>query len=401
MALLGARQVGKSYLLKEVLKEHRGVLISMDDSLERREAAEDPVKYLEKRFRPGDYLFIDEAARVPEIFSAVKILVDRYDPKPTGICLANSGNYLLMRRIKESLAGRVNLLEIYPLSWQEFGGGSVPPGLLALLTGGLPKKIQRPFSSVAVKRAREERLVWGGFPQPSLDKDREASRLWIRDYIRTYILPLVVEQFGIRDTFAFEQAARSLMLRSAQYLNGNQLAQTIGASQPTAMNYVHCLEAMMVIQRVPIFFRNMEKRLVKQPKIYACDPLLIHEVWGTSFSVSKASENNQIGMIYETFVFNEIQKILTNDGVQAEIFSWRTQDQAEVDLILSSSGNLIPLEVKWSQRPTRRDTSGLASFLSTHPEAKQGYIVYPGEEVMHLTEKITAIPDAWLFGYET
>ncbi|MBL7073264.1 MAG: ATP-binding protein [Candidatus Omnitrophica bacterium] len=398
VALLGARQVGKSYLLQKILKTHPGTLISLDDPLERQEAARDPVRYVERYFQPGKYLFIDEAARVPEIFSAVKILVDRNDPKPTGICLANSGNYLLLRKIKESLAGRVSLLPIYPLSWQEFSHSNKVPGLIEIINNKKPKEITCSSKLTEIKRQREERIMWGGFPSPALNNDTQSRMLWIRDYLRTYVLPLVVEQFNIRDSMAFEQLSRLLTLMTAQFLNTNKLAVTSGISQPTAMNYFYYLEAMMIARRAPIFFRNPTKRLVKHPKIHICDTLLINECYGNNFSLHTALERGHIGALYESFIFNEIQKTLSNYDLFGECFTWRTQDGAEADIVLSTSKGIIPLEIKWSKRLTKKDTSGLESFMDSYRETKFGYIVYPGETIQKITKNIFAIPDWWLFG---
>lgn len=398
VALLGARQVGKSHLLKEILKRYQGTIISLDDPLERAEATKDPLRYIEHRYQPGKYLFIDEAARVPEIFSAVKILVDRYDPKPTGICLANSGNYLLLRRIKESLAGRVNLLPIYPLSWQELVGTKQTPGILAIFNNNIPAKIPLPKSIVETNRLREERILWGGYPTPCLAVDRDARIIWSSDYVRTYILPLVVEQFNIRDVTAFEQAAQILFTQNAQFFNASKLAQLIGVSQPTAANYTHQLQAMMVIDMVNVFFRNPIKRLVKQSKLYVSDPLLLHQPLGTNFSLQSAINRGQIGYIYESFIFSEIKKTLVNYDIYAENFTWRTQDGAEVDIVLSTTDRLIPFEVKWSTKPSRRDASGLHAFMSCYPEVEKGFIIYPGEKIRKITKKVFAVPDWWLFG---
>jgi len=398
VALLGSRQVGKSYLLKDILKRHHGTILSFDDPLERVEAAKDPLRYLERRYQAGKYLFIDEAARVPEIFSAVKILVDRYDPEPTGICLANSGNYLLLSRIKESLAGRVSLLSIYPLSWQELTGTTQVPGLLTIINSNLPAEITPPTSALETNRMREERMLWGGYPTPSMLTDRDARIIWSSDYMRTYILPLVVEQFNIRDVTAFEKAAQILFTQNAQFFNASRLAQSTGVSQPTASNYTYQLKAMMVIELVNVFFRNPVKRLIKQPKLYVIDPLLLHQPLGTNFSLQSAIDRGQIGNIYESFIFSEIKKTLVNYDIFGEVYTWRTQDGAEVDIILSTANRLIPLEVKWSTEPTRRDASGLHSFLSCYPEAGNGFIIYPGEEIRQITERVFALPDWWLFG---
>ncbi len=241
VALLGSRQVGKSYLLKEVISQHGGTLLSFDDPLERAEATKDPVKYLESRYKDDRYLFIDEAAKVPEIFSAIKIIVDRLDPRPTGICIANSGNYLLMRRIKESLAGRIHLLSIYPFSWQELMGFNRKPGLMELIQDNLPADTPMPTSLLEITRQREDRILWGGYPSPSLSGDQEFRILWASDYIRTYILPLVVEQFNIRDVASFERATQIAFTQSSKFFIASKLAQATGISQPTASDYIHYL----------------------------------------------------------------------------------------------------------------------------------------------------------------
>jgi len=398
VALLGSRQVGKSYLLNQILNARPGKLLSFDDPKERQEATRDPVRYLENHYQRGKYLFIDEAARVPEIFSAVKILVDRNGPKPTGICLANSGNYLLLNKIKESLAGRVSLLNIYPLSWQEFGGYARTPGLVALCQGRAPSRTEHPASLVQITRQREERMLWGGMPWPSMNPDPDNRILWAQDYVRTYILPLVIEQFNIRESVSFEGAARLIMLQSGLFFNANQLAQHVGVSQPTLKTYAHFLEAMMVVRFLPIFLRNLNKRLIKQPKIHVSDTLLLNQAF-ENFSIQNAIDKHEVGRIYENFTFGELQKTISNYDLPIQLFTWRTRDKAEVDIVLShQKGALVPIEVKWSTRLTKRDASGLLSFLDDYSKAKRGYIVYPGETIQTITKKIIAIPDWWLFG---
>ena len=249
-----------------------------------------------------------------------------------GICIANSGNYLLLKKIKESLAGRIHLLFILPLSWRELPQSNNQPGLLQIIKEELinTKALD---SSITQTRQREERIIWGGLPVPCLDNDYTARKTWIRDYIKTYILPLVIEQFNVRETLAFEQAARLILLSNAQFLNANKIAQAIGISQPTIMNYIYYLEALMVIKRVPVFLQNPNKRLIKHPKVYVCDSALINELLGNHFSIPIAKERNQMGSLYETFIYNEIQKTLSNYDLIADTFTWRTQDGAEVDLI--------------------------------------------------------------------
>lgn len=398
VAILGARQVGKTYLIKEVLKHYNGSLISFDDPLERVEASKDPVGYLNQRYKKGSYLFIDEAARVPEIFSAAMVLVDRMDPVPTGICLANSGNYLLLKRIKESLAGRVNLISMFPFSWQETGGAKRRPGLLDILLGNEPVISEKPISFVDISRTREDHLLWGGFPTPFLNAERNFKISWSRDYVRTYITPLVIEQFGIRDAAAFERAAQILFTQSAQFFNASHLAKLSGVAQPTAMVFMHHLEAMMIIERLQIYAQNPLKRVVKQPKIHVTDPILTHQPMGTLFSIQTAVDRGLVGPLYESFVIGEIKKTIANYDMIADFYAWRTEDKSDVDIVLATPDGVCPIEIKWSKKISTRDASGLKSFMSCYSDVKRGYIVYPGEEILRISQNVFAVPDWWVLG---
>ena len=153
-ALIGPRQVGKSYLLQEILKVHNGTYLSLDDPALREEIHNDPYGYLKSHYQPDGFFFIDEPAKAPVVFDALKILIDEQGNGASGICLANSGNYLLLRRIKESLAGRISLLTLLPLSFSELAGGDKNAcGLIRLLEGdvrdlGVPER----FDAVQIKR---------------------------------------------------------------------------------------------------------------------------------------------------------------------------------------------------------------------------------------------------------
>ena len=133
-ALIGPRQVGKSFLLQEIIAEFGGHYLSLDDPIVREEVEKDPLDYLRNFHHEDKFLFIDEPAKVPSIFDAIKVLIDERKDRPSRICMANSGNYLLLKRVKESLAGRVSMMSLLPFSWRELRsgssrrGGSLPPG---------------------------------------------------------------------------------------------------------------------------------------------------------------------------------------------------------------------------------------------------------------------------------
>lgn len=241
-------------------------------------------------------------------------------------------------------------------------------------------------------------LVWGGYPIPTLTSNSDSQIRWIRDYLTTYVFPILIEQFQIRNLDAFEKFVRLIFIQSSHILNKNRLAMTIGISQPTITNFLYQLKAMMLIITLEVYHRNPGKRLVKQTKIHTIDPLLLHNALNTNFSIERARELQCYGNIYESFICAELFKTLYNSGTLFDAYYWRTQDGTEVDLILELKGKVLPFEIKSSTEITRRDASGLMSFLADHPHVKKGYIIYPGRKILHLNDQVIAIPDWWLLG---
>ncbi len=395
-AIIGPRQVGKSYLLKEILKNRPGQYISLDDPILRSEIERDPYNYLKSRLQPDQFLFIDEPAKTPAIFDALKMIIDSKGSQPSKICIANSGNYLLLRKIKESLAGRISLMTLHPFSFSELLGGSNDSGLNRLIDSkvdalDVPEKVDH----VEINRLRDQMLVWGGYPLPALASERDFRIRWIRDYLTTYVFPILIEQFQIRNLAAFEKFVRLLFIQSGKLLNKNKLALAVGVSQPTIDNFLYQLKAMMLIETFDVYHRNPKKRLVKQNKVIAVDPLLMHNALNTNFSNETAKELQYFGAIYESFISMELLKILHNSGTIFDAYYWRTQDGAEVDVIIEAKGKTFPFEIKAKSRINKRDASGLISFLADHPEIQNGYIIYPGRETLQVHPKVWALPD-WL-----
>jgi predicted AAA+ superfamily ATPase len=396
-ALIGPRQVGKSYLLKEILKERKGTYLSLDDPIIREEVNNDPYGYLKSNYHPDRFLFIDEPAKIPAVFDALKIFIDEQENRPSKICIANSGNYLLLRKIKESLAGRVSLLTLLPLSFSELSGGNNYCGLNRLIDSDIRDlAIPNRIDYVQINRLRERMLVWGGYPIPALASDRDYRVRWIRDYLTTYVFPILIEQFQIRNLAAFEKFVRLIFIQSGKLLNKNGLAGAVGVSQPTIDNFLYQLKAMMLVETLAVYHRNPKKRLVKQNKIVAIDALLLHNALNTNFSNETARELQCFGNIYESFICAELLKVLHNSGAIFDAYYWRTQDGAEVDLIIETNGKTLPFEIKSSSRISKRDVSGLMSFLSDHPNVPNGYLIYPGRKILQINSQVTALPDWWL-----
>ena len=223
LVLAGARQVGKTFLLKQLAQQVGGEYRTFDDPLIRKEASDDALGWLQRNRIRGQLFVIDEAIKSPEIFNAVKLIVDQEDPTPTQIILASSGNYLLLRQVKESLAGRVALLKMFPLSWSEINKST--PSKLNLL--GSPKlfhDLHRSESTATIDRQREKFLLEGGFPEVHTRNSTEFTREWIRQYFNTYVLPLAVDLFRIGKQHSFELVFQQLALRTGQLLRYSNIA---------------------------------------------------------------------------------------------------------------------------------------------------------------------------------
>jgi hypothetical protein len=397
-ALLGPRQVGKSFLLQDAAARRGGAYHSLDDPLLRAEVARDPLGWLDRVRTRGRLFVIDEAVKCPEIFSAVKVVVDREDPKPTQIALAGSANYLLVRSIRESLAGRVALLWLHPVSWAEVSGDGVLPQMELLPR---PKELARLFRSAGrrtrteVDRQRELLLTRGGFPAVVMNGTEGFARQWASSYFSTYLLPLSLDLFRIAQPAAYERLFRLLVLRSGQLVNYSDLARGAGISVPTVQSYVEYLRAMMVLEELPPFFRNLGKRLVKAPKVHVCDPLLLLEAAGGRYSLDWLRTMGLAGPLYESWIVSEIRRNAHYGGSFHRYSFWRTADGAEVDLIVEAGGRSIPIEIKFAPMISRRDLSGLRSFLEAGG-GDIGYVVYTGHEMNEVDKGIWALPDSAL-----
>ncbi|RME57823.1 MAG: ATP-binding protein, partial [Candidatus Dadabacteria bacterium] len=277
VVLTGARQVGKTFVLKELVKDQGGVYMSFDDPLILREAQRDPLGWIRRVRKPGELFIIDEAVKCPEIFSAVKVVIDYEDPTPSKIILASSGNYLLVRKIKESLAGRVALLSLYPLSWREALGSKLvrdSSNLSLLFSPDKLIKIERKRLVSDLERERTAFLLSGGFPEIWNNISSYSFRnQWAKSYFMSYLLPLASTLFTISKQDVFARLFEHISLLTSQLLNYSNIARKCGVSSPTVKSYLHYLNAMEVIKEVPQFFKNPRKRLVKMQKIYVLDPI--------------------------------------------------------------------------------------------------------------------------------
>lgn len=332
MLVTGPRQAGKTTFLLEELSQGASY-VSFDDPLERAFASSDPNGFLDRFTEPR--VILDEIPYVPELFSYLKIRIDRERHRYGRWLLTGSQQFQLMARVSESLAGRIAILELLPLSLLEAPAGE----------GTRPDL---------------ETVVWNGaYPEPALEPVKRD--LWVSSYLATYVERDVRQLHGVLDLRAFETFLALAAARHAQELNMSELGRDAGLTTPTVKSWLGVLEAAYVTLRVFPYFESFGKRLIKSPKLYFLDPALVCALTRQP-SAEAAVAGAMGGAFFEGLVLSEAAKVFTVLGRRPDLYFWRSHDGLEVDLLIQVGGRLLPIEVKLTATPTARHLQPLEHF---------------------------------------
>jgi uncharacterized protein len=348
-ALTGPRQSGKTTLLQSLFPHYNYVSLESPDQLMNMQ--DDPRGFLNQSNKPW---IIDEAQNFPALFSYIQEFVDR-EKKPGQFILSGSQNFLLSQHISQSLAGRVAILELLPLSYQEFN-----------------------TSTHSNNYSLWQFLYQGTYPRPyqeNLDSD-----LWFNAYIKTYLERDVRNIINIQNLTKFQLFLRLCAGQHGQQLNLSSLAQICGISQTTATDWLSILEASYIVFRLQPYFNNFKKRLVKTPKLYFYDPGLVCKLLGIH-SYEHLQLHSNRGAIFEGFIIAEIIKLFFAKGKTAPIYYWRDHGGHEVDLLVEYAGNLLAFEIKSGMTLTKDFIKGIHKWQSiTNIPKKHCHVIYAGEE---------------------
>lgn len=317
LTLTGVRQSGKTTLLRDCLPA--ATCVSLEDPDLRAIAAEDPRGFLRQYHASFETpLIIDEAQRVPELFSYLQTIVD--DSRQMGaFLLSGSHNFLLMEGISQSLAGRTAVFRLFPLSVGELRAASLLPDDLYtwLFTGGYP--------------ALYDRQLLPGEYFPS--------------YVQTYIERDVRLLRNVSDAGTFLRFVRLCAARSGQILNYADLASACGITVPTVRAWLSVLETGHLITLLPPYYRNFEKRIIKSPKLYFLDSGLLCYLLGIT-SADALKESPALGAIFESMVIAEYHKSRFFEGKEPNAYFYRDTNGNEIDLITEDDGRLLFYEIK-------------------------------------------------------
>lgn len=346
VVLTGARQTGKSTLIRQVLPHWTRV--SLEDPDTREFARLDPRGFLRQHGTP---LAIDEAQHVPELFSYIQGLVDE-SGRMGQYLLTGSQQFSLLAGITQSLAGRAALIELHPMRLKELADAGHAPGSL------------------------DAALLYGGYP--AVHARRLDPHGFYADYVQSYLERDVRSLTAVQDLGNFQRFLRMAAARAGQLLNLNGLANDCGISQPTAGAWMNVLEASYVVRRVAPYHRNFGKRLVKTPKLYFLDTGLC--AWLLGIRDAAALQNHYArGALFENWVVTEALKWRAAKGERQPLYFWRDNIGHEVDLVLEQDGGLTLVEIKSGQTFQSDWLRGLRAVQGHVGGAARSALVFGGE----------------------
>jgi predicted AAA+ superfamily ATPase len=397
--LTGARQTGKTTLAREAFPDRP--YVSLDDPVLRpsytRLAATDWIERL-------PVALLDEVQKAPSLFDSLKAA---YEASPhVRYVLLGSSQILLLSKVRESLAGRVAIEELWPLTLPELDtdGWDDPVRDSRLLTwlgeraGDFGRLLGVPAASARHARAAaafERYLAWGGMPavhDPDLTDDER--RDWLADYQRTYLQRDVADLAALRDLEPFVLAQNALALRTGRLVNLADLGRTASISPHTAGRFLRYLELSYQVLALPPFHRNAEKRLAKMPKVHVLDPGVGRAITGHWGPLT--------GEELESAVVAEIVKQVRSAGRRWPFFHLRTHDGREVDLLIELDAGFVAIEVKQTAHVSSSDARHLRGLDAFLDRPLLGALVLSMDpDVRELAPRILAAPAAWALGTES
>lgn len=383
--LNGARQTGKSTLVQALASSEGRRYLTLDDRLVLAAAKADPTGFIAGLSGP---VAIDEIQRAPELFLDIKAAVDR-DRTPGRFLLTGSANVLLLPTLADSLAGRMEILNLWPLSGGELAHDAAFNRADWLFDGKLDAMPIPPCD----RQTLVEILLRGGFPEAAARSSAKRRAAWFDSYLQTILQRDMRELANLEQLTEVPHLLQLLATRSASLLNQAELSRASRLTQTTLKRYLSLLETLFLVVRIPAWARNPGKRLVKSPKVFLPDTGLL--AWLFDFSADKlATLHGLPGNLVETFVACELLKHLAFSEKGLSLWHYRTQTDIEVDFVLEDRmGKLVGIEVKASASVDGADFKGLRHLQETEGAAfSRGIVLHAGRETVAFSDRLFAVP---------
>lgn len=387
--LNGARQTGKSTLAQALAGgDHPAAYFTLDDATVLNAAATDGASFIAGL---PERVVLDEVQRVPALFLALKAEVDRR--RQSGrFLLTGSANVWTLPRLADSLAGRMEVVSLWPFSQGE-------------LEGRRESFLAAAFSGAALPTARSEapeslcrRVLRGGYPEPAFREDAERRAAWFGSYLTTVLQRDIRELANIGGLTELPRLLSFLAARTASLLNVSELGRAAGMPHTTLSRYLALLQATFLVVQLPAWSRNPSKRLSKMPKVFLNDTGLAAHLLGMD-EARALRDRDRFGPLLENFVAMELMKQATWAGFGVALLHFRTQTGREVDLVLEGpDGRVVGIEVKAAAQVAASDFNGLRSLREIlGGQFVRGIVLYTGPQVVAFGDDLQAAPVATLW----
>lgn len=379
--LKGARQVGKSTL---AMKRNQNYIV-LDDVSTRINAKEDSNRFIETLAKP---VTIDEIQKVPELLESLKIYIDK-KRRNGDFLITGSANILDMKTTKDTLAGRIIEINLYPLSSKE--------KVSKANENIVDKLFNHDFSTVNMDTDIVlEGMLKGGYPDVQNLEEPLEKKLWFSSYVSTYIERDARDLGEFRDIDSFYRFVNILVPRSTTLLNKSKIAKEVGIRIETVENYLVILQQTFQVQMVRPFFENIGKQFVKSSKIFLNDTGLMSYFLGI-YTIKQFESSSYKGALVETFVFNELLKHCEFSMDNTKIYHYLTSDKKEIDFILQRNDKIIAIEVKSSSKVGKDDFRHIIEYQKKSSKDILGIVFYMGANVLHINDNCVALPMGYFY----
>jgi uncharacterized protein len=387
----GARQSGKSTLIRHVARGGAAEWRDLDAPLARQAALADPTGFVDF---PG-MMVIDEIQRVPDLLLPIKVRVDA-DPRPGQFLLSGSARVLSLRGLPDALPGRMETIELWPFSQGEID--SRPDGFIDAVFAAGPdlrheSQVSRPEYA--------DRIVRGGFPEAVKRENPKRRQRFHDSYVADLIARDVTQLAEIERTAQMQALIRLLAARNAQLLVVSEVGNEASLPRTTALRYISLLEEVFLIRQVPAWSGSLASRASKTPKVAFTDSGIAANLIGAD-ARSLVRPGGAFGPLLEGFVLMELARQLTWSQTRAELFHYRTKDMIEVDAVLENRpGQVVGIEVKAASTVGSDDFRGLRQLASrVGDDFVSGIVLYTGQQTLPFGPKLRAMPVASLWEVE-
>jgi len=380
----GARQTGKTTMVKAIAKARGATYVTLDDHPTLEAALSDPPAFIQGL---GKLAVIDEVQNAPNIFRAIKASVDR-DRKPGRFLLTGSANVLVLPKLGDSLAGRMEILSLHPFAQDELHGrksGFIDKTFAAKPNMGQPSILER--------KKLAELITGGGYPEVRTRKDAARRGAWYGAYITSILQRDVRDISNITGLTDLPRLLQALASRSSGLLNLADLSRTMDIPHTTLRRYMALLEATFLSTPLNAWHTHRGRRLVKAPKLHLADSGFAAHLAGMDTAAQLIS-SPMFGPLMETFVVNELRKITGWSKARVNLFHYRTEGGREVDIVLEDSkGRIVGIEVKAAMAVGSNDVTGLKDLREAAGDKwVRGILLHPGLGITPFAKDIHAVP---------